>query len=257
MIIDAHAHYGHDYVFDEDSTEEILLYWYDRCGIDHAVVQPSVPRPYVEDTARIHDDIHRLCKRHNGRFFGMASIHPHFKPEDYDAELERCVRELGFVGVKISPVGHAAHPALTSCMHVYEVCDRLGIPVMVHTGSASFENPGHLIKPAKMFPHVRFIMAHGGSDALFAAALYAAQECGNIYLEPSWLNIYSIKQAVDTIGPERVMFSSDMPMNIPVELAKYRTLAGDANVLDQLLFKTANEVFGLNISDRARGSKTI
>ena len=39
-IIDVHAHLGYDYVFDEESTEENLLYYYDRYGVTGAIVQP-------------------------------------------------------------------------------------------------------------------------------------------------------------------------------------------------------------------------
>ena len=37
-IVDAHAHLGHDYVFDEESTEEKLLYYYDKYEVTGAVV---------------------------------------------------------------------------------------------------------------------------------------------------------------------------------------------------------------------------
>jgi len=248
MIIDTHAHYGHDYVFDEDNSIETLLYYCNKYGIDHAIIQPSIPRPYIEETAKIHNDIYAICQKYKGLFFGMAAINPHFKPEDYDAELTRCVKNLGFVGVKITPIGHAANPALESCMHVYEICRTLGIPVMIHTGvDTSFANPINLLAPARAFTDVKFIMAHAGAGIMFTTALYVAELCSNVYLEPSWLDIYSLKTAIDKIGSERIMFSSDMPMNIPVELAKYRAVTEDLAVLDQLFYKTALEVFQLVI----------
>ncbi len=248
MIIDTHAHYGHDYVFDEDNYDDTLLYYYNKYKIDYAIIQPSIPRPYIDETAKIHDEIYNLCQKHNNRFFGMASINPLFKPEDYDAELTRCIKKLGFVGVKITPIGHAAHPALESCLHVYEICRSLKIPVMIHTGSdISFANPINILAPAKAFPDIKFILAHAGGDILFTAALYVAEICNNVYLEPSFLNIYALKSAIDKIGPDRVMFSSDMPMNVPVELVKYRTITEDSVVLDKLFYKTALEVFKLNL----------
>lgn len=248
MIIDAHAHYGHDYVFDEDNFEDTLVEWSDRCSIDYTIVQPSIPRPYIKDTIEVHNKIYELCKKYNGRFIGMASITPHFKPQDYDREITRCIKELGFVGVKITPLGHSAHPGLKSCEHVYEMCRVLQIPVMIHTGLGTpFADPFHILAPAKVFTDVKFIIAHAGSDTLFHTALYVSEECPNVYLEPSWLNIYYLKQAIDRIGPERIMFSSDMPMNIPVELTKYRAVTKDAEVLEQLLYLTAKNVFNLKI----------
>lgn len=249
MIIDTHAHYGHDYIFDEDNYDDTLIYWCDRYEIDHAIIQPSLPRPYIEDTKKIHDEIHVLCQKHKGRFFGMASINPHFTKKDYDTELIRCVKKLNYVGAKITPIGHAANPSYESCLHVYDICRRLKIPIMIHTGADSiFSNPINILNPAKTFPDVKFILAHAGSDLMFTTVLYTAKICSNIYLEPSWLNIYALKSAIEEIGPERIMFSSDMPMNVPVELAKFRAVTEDTGVLDQLLYKTALEVFQLDIS---------
>lgn len=248
MIIDAHAHYGHDHVFDEDNSIETLVQWCDRYNIDHAIIQPSIPRPYIGETAKVHNEIHAICGQSDGRFFGMASINPHFKPDEYDQELRRCVRELGFVSVKITPIGHAANPSSVDCMHAYEICEALGIPVMIHTGAgAPFADPLNMLAPAKAFPRVKFVMAHAGTDSMFAAALYVARLCGNVYLEPSWLNVYSLKEAVEELGADRVMFASDMPMNIPVELAKYHAITDDPSVLSQLLSGTAAHVFGLNL----------
>lgn len=47
-----------------------------------------------------------------GLFYGMASINPHFKDEEVYDELKRCVKELGFVGVKITPIAHAGESCL-------------------------------------------------------------------------------------------------------------------------------------------------
>lgn len=248
MIIDVHVHYGHDYIFDEDNDEDTLLSWCEKCGIDYSIIQPSIPRPYLTETAKIHNKIYKLCQKHKNRFFGIASINPHFKQKDYDLELTRCIEKLDFVGTKITPIGHAVNPAGENCMHVYETCRKLKIPIMIHTGSDTvFANPMNILDPARSFPDVKFVLAHSGSNLLFSSALYISRICKNVYIEPSWLNIYALKTAIEEIGPERIMFSSDMPMNIPVELAKYRAVTDDLEVLDQLFYKTALEVFQLNL----------
>ena len=107
MIIDVHAHLGEDCVFDIHQDEAELLTAYDRCGVDKAVIQPFVYRPYLEDMRASHDRIAAFCKANPGRIYGMASINPHFRHEDYEAEAERCIRELGFVGLKITTIGTA------------------------------------------------------------------------------------------------------------------------------------------------------
>jgi predicted TIM-barrel fold metal-dependent hydrolase len=246
-IIDTHAHLGHDYVFDEDATEEKLLYYYDKFGVTGAIVQPFISRPYLSDTAEIHDRIHRLCMDYPGRFWGMASINPHFRPEEYEAEAVRCVKELGFVGIKITPIAHAVHPNSEDGRHVFELARKLNVPVMVHTGNgAPFADPISLAYVVRDFRDVPVILAHAGADMFFQQALLLARENDNVYLEPSWSSILNVRKALHTIGPEKIMFSSDHAINVPVELAKYRTLLEDEKELEQVLSGTAVNVFRLN-----------
>ncbi len=142
MIIDLHAHLGVDVVFDEEQSEEDLISFYDKYDVDGAVVQPYLPRIYMEDHMAIHDRIYELTKSTKKKFWGMASINPHFRPDDYDKEACRCIKELGFVGIKITPIGHATHPSSKDALHVWEVCRELKVPLMVHTGAGiPFSDP--------------------------------------------------------------------------------------------------------------------
>jgi uncharacterized protein len=248
MIIDVHAHLGHDYVFDEDATEEKLLEYYNRYNISGAIIQPFISRPYIKDTMEIHDRIHKFCKDNPGRFWGMASINPHFSPEDYEKEAERCIKELGFVGIKITPIAHAAHPSSIDGKHVFAVARSLNVPVMVHTGAGvPFADPVSVIGAAREFRDVKIILAHAGTDLFFQQALFLAKEFENVYLEPSWLSILNLKKAVKEIGAEKVMFSSDHAINVPVELTKYKTAINDEKQLERALSGTAIEVFKLKV----------
>jgi len=247
-IIDVHAHLGYDYVFDEESTEENLLYYYDRYGVTGAIVQPFISRPYMEDTAAVHDRIHKFCQDNPGRFWGMASINPHFTQEDYWREAERCIKELGFVGIKITPIAHAVNPESKDGRYVFEVARELEVPVMVHTGNGvPFADPINLAYIAKDFNDVPIIIAHAGGGMHFQQALFVSKENSNVYLEPSWSSILNVKAALREIGPEKIMFSSDHAINVPVELAKYRTLIEDEKQLERVLSGTAVEVFNLSI----------
>lgn len=248
MIIDAHAHLGHDYVFDEESSEQELIRYYDKYKVDGAIIQPFINRPYIKDTRQIHNRIFKFCSRFSGRFWGMASINPHFSPGDYEKEAKRCVKELGFVGVKITPIAHAVHPASRDGIHAFEVARELGIPMMVHTGSgAPFADPISLVEVLQSFRDVKTILAHAGSDLFFQQALYIATEFDNVYLEPSWLSILNLRKAINQIGVDRIMFSSDHAINAPVELAKYKTLIENQDDLKRVLSGTAIEVFNLSI----------
>ncbi len=249
MIIDSHAHLGYDEVFDMGINEDELVTACDTHGIYGAVVQPLIQRPYIEDTRQIHNRIYRLCQKYPGRFWGMISMNPHFRPEDFDAEAERCVKELGFVGIKMTPAGHGVNPSKKNGMHVFEVAQKLNIPVMVHTGSGiPFSDPINLLPAARAFPDVRMVIAHGGGELMATQAILLAEEFSKVYIEPSWSSVLTIGAMLKAVGPKKLMFSSDLPVNIPVELAKYRSMITDENDLEQILSGTAIEVFGLNIT---------
>ena len=102
--IDAHSHLGTCRVFDSEQPPSALLQAMDRHGIDASVVQPF---PGAPDPGAVHDEIARLAREHPGRIYGVASLSPHLPVEAYRAEVRRCVRDLGFVGVKAHALGHA------------------------------------------------------------------------------------------------------------------------------------------------------
>lgn len=247
MIIDVHAHLGEDVVFDEACTEEALIAWHDRFGVEKMIVQPFIPRTYLQDHRAIHDRIAALCKAYPGRVYGMASIHPHFTREDYVREAERCVASLGFVGLKMTPIAHAVRPDSRDGRMVFDTARMLNVPLMIHTGSgAPFADPAGLAHVVEDYPDVPVILAHAGTDLLFAQALQLAERHAQVYLEPSWLSILCVQKALDTLGPTRLLFSSDHCENLPVELAKYRTvLAGDD--LDLVLGGNAQRLFRLGV----------
>lgn len=248
MIIDIHSHLGVDYVFDEEQSEKQLEEAYAKHGIDGSIVQPFIPRPYLEDTRAIHDRIKALCVSGKKKYWGMASISPHFRPEDYDAEARRCVRELGFVALKITPIAHACHPSSKDAMHVYEIAQSLGVPVMVHTGAGiPFSDPVSMIKAVESFPKVAFVMAHAGSEMHNQQATQISRRYDNVYLEPSWVGVIGVGNMLRELGSTKILFSSDVVPNIPVEMAKYRSVAQSSSDLDNIFYKNAVSLFKLNL----------
>ena len=249
MIIDVHAHLGTDVVFDEQMDEEGLNSAYEAHGIDGAIVQPYLPRIYMEDHMEIHDRIHRMTQNiGTGRkYWGMASINPHFRPEDYDREAQRCINDLGFVAIKITPIGHATHPSSKDAMHVWEICRSLGVPLMIHTGAGvPFSDPISVEKALESFPDVPCILAHAGSEMHNQQATYLAKTFDNLFLEPSWVGVLGVMNMIKTLGCGKILYSSDNIYNIPVELAKYRSLIKDPDDLEKVMSKNAMNIFKLS-----------
>ncbi len=132
------------------------------------------------------DLIARVCALYPENFVGVCQLpqSPGVAPGNSAAELERCVRELGFIGCNLNPDpsgGHWTAPPLTDrhWYPLYEKMVELDVPAMVHvSGSCNpcFHATGaHYINADttafmqfiqgdlfKDFPTLRFIVPHGG-----------------------------------------------------------------------------------------------
>jgi uncharacterized protein len=241
--IDTHAHLGECCVFGLLSTEEEMIRRQEESGIDATIVQPY---PGAKEARKTHDEIADLCARHPGRFFGLASMSPHNDTAVYEKEIERCVKDLHFVGVKLHTIGHGVNPLSADGDRVFAIAHAMGVPAMVHTGpGVPFALPSLCIPAAQKYPGLPIILAHAGFAVFSAEAQVAASVCGNLFLETSWCIGEDIRWMIDTIGPNRVMMGADLPTNVPVEVAKYKALDLSPEVYDQVMGGTAIETFKL------------
>ena len=226
------------------TTEGDLLEAMDRHAVDVALV---MPQPTLEDIHGIHDQIAEAAERNRGRLFGMASINPWWAEADYQAEAHRCVRELGFVALKLHPLGHNIASNHPEADKAFRAAADLGVPLIVHTGLGSpWALPSLCIPPARRYPGLPVILAHAGWGLYSSEAIVAAEVCENLYLEPSWCPTYVARQMIERFGAGRVLFGSDHLTNLPVELTKYRALGLRAHELAAVLGGTARTLFRLN-----------
>lgn len=252
MIIDAHCHLGYDCSFDQEASEKQLLEKFRNYGIDGGIIQPYIPRPYVKEYQKSHDAIYRLTQAAPNRFFGMASMNPHFYKEDYDMETIRCIRQLGFVGIKITPPGHGCTANSKDGMHVFELANELKVPVMVHSGlGIPFSDPLNIQPAAERYPELKIVIAHCGANFCTSAAILMAKTYDNVYLEPSGAGIESCIAMLGAVGPTKIMFSTDVIPQTATEIAKFRDMHRRGYLSDdgfeQIMYRTAQNVFGLEL----------
>lgn len=239
MIIDSHQHLGDCSVFDAKVTEDELINSLDKNQVDAAIVFPF---PGARKEEAVHDAIHALTIKYPGRIYGLISINPHRDEKSYFAEVERCVK-MGFLGLKIHPQGHACLIHTKDAEKVFIAARKFNLPVIIHTGlGVPYTLPSLVIPRAKQYSDIKIILAHAGAYIYSAEAIVTAEECPNVYLETSWCSPHRIKEFVEKLGPDRVMFGSDLPVNITTELAKYRSIL-DENDLEKCLCTTAKNVF--------------
>ncbi len=243
-VIDTHAHLGECCVFGLYATEEDIIRRMDESGVDATIVQPY---PGAKDYSKRHDEIAKLCAKYPGRFFGLASVSPHIGRDKYQREIERCVKELKFVALKLHTIGHAVNPLSEDGDLAFTTANHFGIPAMVHTGAGiPFSLPALCIPAANKHPDLKIVLAHAGGGIVSAEAQVAASVCGNLYLETSWCIGEDIRWMINSIGANRVMMGADLPSNVPTEFAKYKALDLAPDLYDKVMGGTAIEVFNLS-----------
>ena len=243
IIVDAFTHLGECRVYDQNVAEYEITYNLNDNRVSTAIVAPF---PAPPNTAQVHDQIADLGRRNPGRVFGLANVNPHIDRDRVHREVERCVRQLGFVGVVVDTFGHAVNPTGPDAQTVFELGRELGVPVVVHTGTGTpFGLPSMVLLRAREYSDVKIILANAGAGLYAPEAFVVAREAPNVYLQTSWCRGDDVKKLVTDLGANRVMFGSDLISNQTAELAKYRSLGLYQFQQHQALGQTAIDVFGL------------
>lgn len=197
-------------------------------------------------TRQCNDLIARVVGLYPDNFIGVCQLpqSPGVPAANSAAELERCVRELGFVGCNLNPDpsgGHWTSPPLTDrhWYPLYEKLVELDVPAMVHVSAscnANFHATGaHYINADttafmqfitsdlfKDFPTLRMIIPHGGGAVPYHYGRYRglAQDLKRPPLQESVLrNVYfdtcvyhqaGIDLLARVIPIENILFGSEM-----------------------------------------------
>ncbi|WKZ11163.1 MAG: amidohydrolase family protein [Gammaproteobacteria bacterium] len=210
-------------------TMEHYLEKMDRAGIERSLliavragdinVRGSFEIPY--------ERVHEICVRYRGRFAGLAGIDP-FRGMQGLRDLERAVRELGFVGAHLYPHWCELAPDHAKYYPYYAKCCELDIPIMMQVGQnlvysrqrrlPSVGRPICLDRVAIDFPELRVIGIHLGvpwTDEMIAMCWKHENVfmAGDAYAPKHWPPAF-VRYA-DTYGREKVLFGTDWPVIDP------------------------------------------
>ncbi len=200
-----------------------------------------------EDWSRqCNDLIHRVCSLYPANFAPVCQLpqSPGVAPENCIPELERCVRELGFIGCNLNPDpsgGWWKTPPLGDrwWYPLYEKLVELDVPAMVHVSSScnpAFHFTGaHYINADttafmqflqsdlfKNFPTLKFVIPHGGGAVPYHWGRYRglAQDMGkpllkelllnNVYFDTCVYHLPGIELLLKVIPVENILFASEI-----------------------------------------------
>jgi uncharacterized protein len=241
-IWDTHTHIGEALHSGRVLRGHELLASMDRHSIERST---AIPFPVVADHCAAHDEIARAVKDSGGRIVGCACIHPFVPRAEFNDEVRRCAEELGFRALKLQPQYHGLNPLSPRSDFFFEAALRHRLPVIVHTGAgAPFALPSLYIAVARRFPDLTVILGHAGGGLYAAEAIVAADVCPNIFVELSSLMPHHVHEVLRHVPSSRLMIGSDLPESTAAEIGKITGLNEPESVKHDILWNTAERVFG-------------
>jgi uncharacterized protein len=235
MIVDSHMHVGDFPLFNVSLDRDGLV---------------SEMREYAITSGLVfHPDNHmvrELIMAQPG-VYGLVWANP--RMPDAAAETVRLLDEPGsrFRGVKLHPLLDGYHPDDPSVHPIIESLIERGAPALIHCGHPIFTLPWSIEELIRRYPEAKIILGHMGHGNIIYinAAIDVAERNPNVYLETSGMPMHSkIREAVERVGPDRVLYGSDTPFHHPsVELAKVRASGLSTDLTDRVLGENGRRLF--------------
>jgi 4-oxalmesaconate hydratase len=238
-----------------ERTASRLITIMDGVGTD---VQFLSPRPYMMMhsirparvgtmwTRAVNDVIHAKCRLFPNRFRGVAGL-PQYRrdsPKNCIEELERCVRELGFVGCLLNPDPtegeESPPPGLGDSFWypLYEKLVELDVPALVHSAGCCDPRESYTLKfineesiavisllessVFKDFPGLKIVISHGGGAIPYQMGRFRAwaerrgemsfdEQLRKLYFDTCNYSSESLEFQLRVLGVDNCMFGTERP----------------------------------------------
>jgi len=212
-----------------------------------------VPNSHVAEAVKRHPDV----------FMGFGVIDPWQGKVALD-EIRR-IKDLGLHGVgELNPARQQFFPNDTRFYPLWEEVQKLGLPILFHTGMAGagagtpggmgfklkYTQPIHLDDVAADFPELQIIGAHP-SWPWQAESLAIARHKLNFFIDLSgWAPKYfprELVQQANSILQDKILFGSDWPsMGVERWLEEFGQMEIKPEVRQKIMLDNAKKLFKLN-----------
>lgn len=194
-----------------------------RSGIKRSVLLPLAKGR--EDVSSLNDWVLSVSK---DGLIPFGAIHPFM--ENLEEELDR-LAACGVRGVKIMPLLQEFYPDDQDCERLYEGLIKRDMILVTHTGRDPLEReeifgtPDRFARVVQRFPDLRLGLAHlGGMRMWDEAREHLLPAGGNVYFDTAYVSFYldrlQMRELIQDIGADRVIFGSDYPWEVPGRAAE-------------------------------------
>jgi predicted TIM-barrel fold metal-dependent hydrolase len=262
MIIDSHVHISlyNDNAKSLQDAFDLFLKEMQKNGISSAIIVPD----NIEGSDSIADldkAIELIGERKNLFLLGSPQI-----IQRGSSELEKyqkLLEEGRIKGLKFFPGHDPYYPTDERCLPYYELCQKLDVPVLFHTGEnsgdsecAKWNDPKYIVEIAKKYPKLKVISTHYYWPKM-DYCYEITKDVPNIYFETAAMadeevveksggieKVREILKKTITDRPEQVIFGTDWPMcKIEKHIELVKSLGLDENVEGKIFFNNSFEVY--------------
>ena len=232
----------------QDRGSDLTIFSPRAAGMAHHVGNEAVSRQWTTVSNNL---IHRICTLLPDQFAGVGQLpqFPGVPPANCLTEIDRVVKELGFVGVNLNPDpsgGHWTEPPLTDrhWYPIYEKLCELEVPATIHVSSScnrNFHHTGaHYINADttafmqliqgdlfKDFPSLKLIIPHGGGAAPFHWGRYRGlclsikkrplveHLMSNVFFDTCVYHLPGIELLTKVVPVGNILFASELMGAVP------------------------------------------
>jgi uncharacterized protein len=241
-IIDCHTHLGERWLDRPLPAESEFLRGLDRFGIQAACV--FTLQGLYGDCPRHNDALAASARRHPDRLMPFATVDPKLGDEAV-AELERCLADPIFRGVKFHPWLQAFAPSMvrSTMIDLLQCAARHDVPVLFHDGTPPYATTFQVAAVARWVPQCTVILGHAGLSDYIVAAGQLLREVPNLHACICGPHTGETSCLVQTAGVDKLLFGSDFGSSDWTILAEFLdniTEAGlDDRTMDRILYENA------------------
>ena len=229
--------------FQRERGTDLTIFSPRAAGMAHHIGDAKISEQW---TRICNDLVKRVVDLFPSNFVGVCQLpqSPGVSPKNCIPELERCVKELGFVGCNLNPDpsgGYWQDPPFTDkyWYPIYEKMVELDVPAMVHVSAscnpAAHTTGAHYINGDttvfmqliqgdlfKDFPTLKFIIPHGGGAAPYHWGRYrglaqdmkkpplAEHLMKNVFFDTCVYHLPGIELLTRVIDVDNLLFASEM-----------------------------------------------
>jgi predicted TIM-barrel fold metal-dependent hydrolase len=199
-----------------EGLADLLVSEMDDCGIDRAVIMPTVfhcPNQLIAE----------MVSAHPKRLVGFGRWEWPARGRKGARQVRAAIRDLGLQGIgeiafsEFYPTPPLEIHRLPEFRLMMDEVAALGVPIVFDSGYAATPRPHGYYDPliidtvACDYPEVPMILFHSGKTdpTFFESARITARRHHNVYLEVSYQPSENIAALVSELGADRILFGTD------------------------------------------------